>query len=156
MKFRDDLPESSGGGNYVKLKDKESMSGIFYGELHEFYVLWENGKTREVSPDTPGAKFRFRANFVIKEGAAYVPKIFENSQTVYQQLAELHAEYNLETVVVKITRNGSKLDTTYSILPLRDPVTPGTAACLRTLKLNPLGSQPKTEELPGPSDEAPF
>lgn len=138
MQFRKDLPES-GSKNYLKLKDKESISGIFMGELHEFFILWENKKSREVTEGTPDAKFRFRVNFVTKEGAVYVPKIFEQGSIVYRQLAELHEEYDLEKTVVKITRNGTGTDTTYSLLPLlKQVVTKDVADHLKQIELLPL------------------
>lgn len=143
MQFRKDLPEGGGGKNFLKLKDKESVSGIFMGSLHEFFVLWESGKTRVVAEGTPDAKFRFRVNFVAKEGAVYVPKIFEQGLVVYRQLSELHEEYDLESIVVKVTRNGIGTDTTYSLLPLlKQQITKETAAHLKALELLPLEAKP--------------
>jgi hypothetical protein len=141
MKFRTNLPESGGSNNYVKLKDKESITGVFRGDLHEFFVLWRDGKSSEVPEGTPGSKFRFRVNFVVREGASYVPKIFEQGQLVYEQLAEIHKEYPLEQTVCKITRNGEKLDTTYTIMPLRQPVTPEADNTMRLMKLLDLKSK---------------
>jgi hypothetical protein len=158
MKFRTDLPVS-GGGDYVKLKDKESITGIFYGEPYDFFAVWEGGAPKEVASDAPGAKFRFRINFIVKDGSAYVVKIFENSKTVYEQLGLLHAEYDLEKTVVKITRSGTEKNTTYNILPLRDPVSPETEKVLKTLKLNEFGhkAKPDTEGSSWEeSDEIPF
>jgi hypothetical protein len=145
VKFRTDLPESGGSKNFLKLKDKESISGIFMGDLHEFFVLWEAGKSREVPEGTPGAKFRFRINLVVKEGAVYVPKIFEQGSVVYKDLAAIHEEYPLDTIVVKITRNGTGTDTTYNLLPLlKQAITKETAAHLKTIELLPLVSNSAT------------
>ncbi len=142
MQFRTDLPESGGSKNFLKLKDKESVTGIFMGDLHDFFVLWENGKTRVVPEGTSDAKFRFKVNFVAKEGAVYVPKIFEQGLTVYRQLAELHDEYGLDQIVVKVTRNGTGNDTTYSLLPLlKQTITKETMAHLKSLELLPLESK---------------
>lgn len=138
MEFRKDLPES-GSKHFLKLKDKESISGIFMGNLYEFFILWENKKSREVAEGTPDAKFRFRINFVSKEGAVYVPKIFEQGSIVYRQLAELHEEYDLEKTVIKITRNGMGTDTTYSLLPLlKQVITKEVADHLKEIDLLPL------------------
>lgn len=175
MKFKKDLPES-GPGNYVRLKDKESITGIFRGDIYDFYSLWENGKPKIVEESVFGARFRFKINFVVKEGSTYLVKIFEQSQTVYQQLSELHDEYDLEKTLIKITRNGSgKNDTTYTLMPLRQEVPEETLKHLATLPLNPLGpregsvqasasdnlpwpDQPLPDERDGfdPSDEIPF
>lgn len=106
------------------------------GDLFEYFVLWEAKKSRVVPEGTPDAKFRFRVNFVTKEGATYVPKIFEQGLTVYKQLAELHKEYDLESTVVKVTRNGTGTDTTYSLLPLlKQAITKEVAAHLSSLEL---------------------
>jgi hypothetical protein len=161
MKFRKDLPDS-GGKNFVKLKDKESISGIFMGDTHEFFCLWQDGKYKEVPEGTAGASFRFRINFVVKEGTVYVPKILEQGKTVYQQLSELHDEYNLENVVIKITRSGTtKNDTTYTLLPLRQEISEETKAYLKTVKLNELVQKSSFDTDPGPvppgfDDEIPF
>lgn len=138
MKFKRDIPEAGGSKNFLKLKDKESVKGIFYGDPHEFSILWENGKSSVVPDGTPKSSFRFRINFITKEGPSYVAKIFENSATVYRQLGDLHEEYNLQETVVKITRNGTGMETTYSILPLKDPVTPELKEHLKTIELNDL------------------
>jgi hypothetical protein len=154
MKFRD-LPESNGARNFLKLKDQEVAEGVFLGDLHEFSVLWENGKSRIVPDGTPRASFRFRVNFVMKEGPVFVAKIFEQGAVVYKQLAELHEEYDLSTTIVKIKRNGVGVDTSYSVLPMvKKPLTPETMAHLKTIQLNDLStdSAPKgvdsSEEIP--------
>jgi hypothetical protein len=141
MKFKD-IPESNGSKNYIKLKDKESVEGIFMGELHDFRILWENGRSSVVAEGTPKSSFRFRVNFVTKEGPTFVAKIFENGIGVYRQLAELHAEYNLEETIVKITRNGVGQDTAYSILPLlKKQMTKETTEHLKTIQLNDLKTE---------------
>lgn len=157
MQFRTDLPESGGSKNFLKLKDKESVSGIFMGDLHEFFVLWEGGKSRVVPEGTPEAKFRFRVNFVAKEGAVYVPKIFEQGLTVYRQLAELNQEYGLDQIVVKVTRNGTGTDTTYSLLPLlKQTITKEVMAHLKALELLPLESKPAQSSSAESSGDIPF
>lgn len=173
MKFKKDLPES-GPSNYVRLKDKESITGIFRGEVFDFYSVWESGKPRIVDESVFGARFRFKINFVVKEGASYVVKVFEQSKTVYEQLGALHDEYDLEKTLIKITRNGTgKSDTTYTLLPLRQEVPPETLKHIETLPMNPLGQGPNNasashenewpdapmpDERDGfePSDEIPF
>lgn len=140
MNFRKDLPENSGSKNFLKLKDKESIEGIFRGELFEFFVQWKENKTKVVDEGAQDAKFRFRVNFVTKENGVYISKIFEQGVIVYRQLAELHAEYELPATVCKITRNGTGTDTTYSILPLlKKPITKEIMAHLETLELQDLG-----------------
>lgn len=159
MQFRQDLPENGGGSkNFLKLKDKESVTGIFRGDIHDYYAIWENSKSREVSETTPGGTFRFRVNFVVKDGSNYIVKIFENGISVYRQLAELHSEYNLEDTVVKITRNGTGTDTTYSILPLlKQQLTKEAKTFLETLELLPLESKQNSQAYVDKNgDEIPF
>jgi hypothetical protein len=159
MKFRKDLPDAgSGSKNFLKLKDKESVTGIFRGELYEFFTVWEGGKSRQVPEGTPKAGFRFRINFVLKDGANFVPKIFENGATVYKQLEELHAEYGLDSIVVKLTRNGDGMDTTYSIMPMiKQTITKETAEYLSKLELLPLESKDQNGPATNVSgDEIPF
>lgn len=160
MKFRDpdDLP-SSGGKNFVKLKDGEHIHGIFMGDIYEFFNVWENGKGKAVPEGTPNASFRFRINFVVKEGAAYVPKVFEQGVTVYKQLAELNDVYPLEKTLMRITRKGSSIsDTTYTVMPMPQPVTPETLAVLKTLELNDLTGKKKSggSTVPWPEEEQQF
>lgn len=158
MKFRSDeeLPETGGSKNYIKLKDKGSVEGIFRGDTHEFFVKWENRKSREVPEGTPDSKFRFRVNFLVKEGAVWVPKIFEQGQIVYKQLRELHEEYDLEKTFIKITRNGDGTDTTYSLLPkLKQTMTKETEAHLKEIELLPLESKISHSSNSG-DDDLPF
>jgi hypothetical protein len=138
MKFKK-VQENSGSDSFLKLKDKQSVVGVFVGEPYEFYSVFENQQQREVPDGTAGAKFRFRLNFIMKDGQNLVPKIFENSAKVYRQLDEINHEYDgLDTIYVKITRNGEKLETTYSILPSKMPLTAEEIARIKALKLHVL------------------
>lgn len=159
MKFKSGLsvPNGNGSKNFLKLKPSESVYGIFMGDPYEFYSLWENGRGKDVPEGTAGSSFRFRINFVVKDGAVYVPKIFENGVTVYNQLKELHEEYALDTIVVKITRNGSGKETSYSIIPANQKLTKETLAHLKTLQLNELVSQaPQQNGQTQDNEEIPF
>ena len=155
MKFRKDLPTGD-GKNYLKLKSGESVTGIFRGETYEFTQLWGGPKPIEVEDGTPGGKFRFRINFVVKEGAAYVVKVFEQGSKVYSAMAELNDIYPLDKTLMRITRQGSTMnDTTYSILPMPQPVTMETLKVLDTLQLNDLGGKKVKPEDQPPWDDAP-
>lgn len=156
MQFRK-IEDSNGSKDYIRLKDKESIVGVFVGNLHEYYSIWENKKPREVPEGTDGAKFRFRINMVVKEGPTFSPKIFENNVNVYRQLEELHAEYGLSTIYVKVTRNGEGLDTTYSILPSKKPPSDAELAHIKTLKLHDLSGQKQSAPLSfNTDDDIPF
>ena len=154
MKFKKDLPSTgTGDKNLVILKDKESIQGIFMGDPYDYFCLWQNKKPVEVEPGTTGARFRFKLNFVVKVGAAYEVKIFENSQTVYEDIRALAEIYNLETTVVRITRNGIDKATTYSVMPLPNPVTPETQSVLKTLTLHDFWNKSKPQEEPWPEQQ---
>lgn len=159
MKFRDDVPEAGGGGQFLKLKDKESVYGVFLGELYEFFTVWKDGKSQVASETTPKSAFRFRINFVVKEGNEYVAKIFENGATVYHDMKGLHEEYDLEKIVVKMTRNGAGLDTTYSLVPiLKIPVSAEVKkVALQALEHNePPAKKSDGTPMPTADDEIPF
>lgn len=147
MKFK----EASGAGdskNYLRLKDKESSKGLLVGEPYDFKSHWVGNKTVLCSEDNlcancaqgfkPG--FRFRVNFIVKEGEGYVAKVFEQGWTVYQALSQLNQVYDLEKTLVQISRFGSgQNDTTYSILPVpKGEVGPDLAKKLAAVPLHDL------------------
>lgn len=145
MKFRK-IEETNGQSSFIKLKDKESVVGVFQGDIYEFFVIWNPGqKPVEVSEGTPGAKLRFRLNFFVKDGPVFTPKILEGGVTMYRQLEELHAEYDLSTIFVKITRNGTSTDTVYSILPSKQQIKKEELAHIKTLKLHDLSGKKETD-----------
>jgi hypothetical protein len=157
-------PQTSGGngsGNFLKLKDGESVQVVFRGNPYEFYVQWENGKATQCNAGARDAKFRFRINAVVSENGVMVAKIFEQGAVVYNDLKELHAEYGLETTKIKIKRNGSGTDTTYQILPLKGDLTKEQVEKLQAVKLHdlaPKAPQPEPSPLPpfDSDDEIPF
>lgn len=128
MKFND-RPKNDEGSKlpFLKIKDGEKVFGVFRGNIHEFYQIWEGKKI--VPPGTKGASFRFRVNFITKEGASYVAKVMEQGAVIYDMLKDLNESYPLEETVVEIKRTGAtKDDTRYSILPLHPSKQPGEAA----------------------------
>jgi hypothetical protein len=139
MKFQKrDIPTGDGkGGLFLKFKDGESKVGVLRGECYEFYQVWENGKSQVVPEDHPGAKSRFRANFITKEDGELKARIFEFGLTVYNALADISESYDLEQTAVKITRRGTGTDTIYMILPVPPKEQPN-AAQLKTIQALPL------------------
>lgn len=137
-KFRDNV-ETGQGGQFLKLKDKESQYVIFLGDPYEFFQTFDQAKMKAtvVPEGTPKAAFRFRMNAVIKNAdGKYEARIFENGATVYNMLKTLNQEYGgLDTVIVKITRQGTGLETEYQLVPLRQEIPPATKAQLAKLKL---------------------
>ena len=158
MKFtKREIPSGNGGGGnlFLKIGDGESVTGVLRGENYEFYNVWENGKSRICGPDEEGAKSRFRANFVTYEDGKFVAKIWEFPLTVYNQLAEIAEEYDLEKTKLKITRRVIKTDTIYKILPmLKEPIPAKAMKEIEAVPLNILEHKPQNK-VPsfGPSDE---
>lgn len=142
MKFRDDI-DAGGNKDYVKLKDGETVAGICRGEPEECYVLWENKVKTEVMQDTPGAKFNFKINFVVKEGTVYVAKILEGGAQIYKQLAMLSKQWELDETVIFISRAGTGMDTEYTVMPAppKQQVTKEALEFIKTIELNELGAQ---------------
>ncbi len=156
MKFLDDIDETSSQSNFVRLKDGETISGIPRGEIHHAYIVWENRKRREVSKGTPDAKFRFSMNFVVKEGTSYVAKIFEGGTMVYKQLKKLSKDYDLTETVIKITREGSELDTEYDVIPAPPKQQPSLEALafIGTIELHDLTGRKNVRNFAPGSDDS--
>lgn len=140
MKFvKREIPKTDGNaGMFVRLKDGESKVGIFMGEIHEFFQIWEGGKSKIVSDDHPGAKSRFRLNFINKIDGIMKAQIFEFGLTIYNQLADLADEYDLEKTAVKITRRGVGTDTVYTIIPAKDQPSAQQLKNIQSIELNSL------------------
>lgn len=120
----------------IRLKDGEPVTGLAIGEFHTYYAKF-NGKFFELSQKgVPGAKFRFRLNFVVKDGANWSLKVIEQGQMLYDSLYALNEEFPLEDTVVTIKRKGSgQNDTEYSAVPSgKVKLTKEDAAYIATLK----------------------
>lgn len=157
MRFGDFKPKEGGQSlPFVKLKDGEEIIGVFKGMPHEFGLIWETKK--HVPVGTEKSTFRFRINFIVKEGASYVPKVFEQGITVYNMLKELHQSYPLPETAVKIKRSGStKDDTTYTILPLPPKMQPNENSwrVINETKLIALGDQAQGHQESSPWPDEP-
>ena len=114
----DKMNEGGGGGggkDFIKLKDGESVEGVFVGEPHTFYGVFKD-KT-EYSSWAEGRSFKFRINFVTKDdNGQMVAKIYQGGSKVAKAIAACKEEYGLNCLY-KIKRVGAtKDDTTYSVL----------------------------------------
>lgn len=144
MRFRT-LPENEGGGSdkFLKIKNGESIKVILRGEIYEYFVKWENGKSVVVA-ENQGGKLRFRINALLfdQEQKKFVAKIWEFGQAVYKQLASINEEYALEETKIKITRKGEGKETEYSILPLlKEPLSEQVMKMIEATELNILNKQ---------------
>lgn len=162
MKFK--AQNEGGGGSglpFLKLKDKESVRGVFRGEPVDYRQHWVGGKGQVCTG--AGCKsceqgnrsgFRFRLNFIVNENGAFVSKVWEQGWTVYEQLSALGEDYNLEEHTIKITRNGSgKDDTTYSVVPVPNgALSKEQLQQVSTVKLHDLDVAPSGHDAFCPSD----
>jgi hypothetical protein len=140
------IPREKGLGaeNFLKLNDKEEVSGVFVGDLYRFKRHWVNGRGSECPGEGCSfcdadaqfnateadlkkhryAAFRFRVNFVTTKDGQWVAKIFEGGAETYDLLVSLDGKFDLSKTVVDITRMGLKQNTKYNILPRLDqPIT---------------------------------
>src|SRR4051812_20948959 len=147
MKFQE-VPESGSGNgkNYLKFKDKESITLVVVGNPVTYHAVWQNNRYEICPPDTPKATMRFRANVVYKdrEENRLVSKIWEGPKRLYKQLKDLNDEYDLDTIFVKVTRYGTGTDTEYNLLPAKEKRSKETDKSISTIQLQVL-SVPETE-----------
>lgn len=147
MQFKDDSQLPMDSNLFLKLKDdKASAIGVFRGDIYDYKQHWATGK-KSMPCTGPGCQeclvkapsLRFRVNFIVNENGTPCAKIFEQGTKVYKQLRELDKEWPIEKNFLKITRNGTGTDTTYSIMPIQNSaVTPEKEKLLAQVKLNDL------------------
>lgn len=143
------------GGIFLKIADGEIVQGVLRGEVKTQYVQWGLDKKSTVcDPKAPGAKFRFKVNFVVmdKEGNM-TPKILEQGPSFYKDLKAIAEDYDLEQTLIKIKRNGSDKNTTYTIMPTPKPPAADTLKKLAALELHPLED---VEAVASDNSEVPF
>lgn len=145
----------------IRLKDKESVVGVFRGELREYYQHWfgpgtqpaicVDRRTCEHCAAKVKSSYRFRANIAVPSSTpgTYEMKIFEGGRTIYDQLAEIATVYNVKEHAVKLSRSGAGLnDTTYSVMPLPTGAVAGEKlAAIEKLALHDL-SDAKQDDVP--------
>lgn len=144
MEFKTKANHGSGGGNrFLKLKDGESVVGVFRGEIYEFHTKWVNGKSLPAAADDPEAKTRFRANIVINENGKPMAKIFEFAYPVFEQMAMINKKRgDITKIKIDISRIGEGTQTKYILMPSADPVN------LRALDNIELHILNKNDEIP--------
>lgn len=139
-------PET-GSGDFLKIEPGQKVVGVLRGQPREFYAKFEGGKSTECKSFEPDARFRCRVNFITRSPEGdYTSKVWEFGPTVYLMLKELNQEYNLEERIISIKRNGSGLETTYTILPLDKKVDGALAEQISKVDLKPLVAQQKSDD----------
>lgn len=158
MKFtKRELPKHEGNGssNYLKVEDGKSIQGVFRGEVHEFYQSWPQGGQKMIfDVPTAGASARFKINFVCQDDGKLQAKVWEFGVSVYNQLAELSENFDLEKTKVKITRRGTGKNTQWMIIPL-GPAEAKGLKLIEAVPLNVLNGQQSAPSQENKADEEP-
>lgn len=155
-----EVPKSEGNGasNFLKIADGKSAMGVFRGEIFEYWQKWPKGGQKQIfNEPTMGAASRFRFNFVTKEDGKVVAKVWEFGLTVYNMLAEISENFDLEKTNIKISRRGVDKNTQWIIIPL-GAVDEKNIKAIEAVPLNILevSDQPKDTTPSADSSEVPF
>lgn len=139
---RNQTSGEGGENKFLQIKDGESVTGIFRGEPYRHFIKWIEGKSIDADENEREARPRFKLNFITNVDGALKALIWNFSQTVYNQLAEIHDEYPLESTKLKITRRGTGKETMYSILPLlKEPLSSKQLDDIAKVQLQVLGGE---------------
>ena len=159
MKFPSS-PSSGGDQTFFKIKPGETQTVVVRGEPYEFFARWEGNKSIHVREGDHGAKFKFRINLIVSEvvsgNKVMSAKVWEQGPTVYNILKEMHAEYDLVKTALKIKREGSGMDTEYTILPVRQELTPAQIKSVDAVQLQDLAADHRKEQKANAHNEPPF
>ena len=126
------------------VNDGDAIKGIFQGTPFIYQQHWTQtpfGRRSAVCTGTgcqycaqgDRAKFRFRCNFLVVENGMWTAKIYEGGKSVYEALAEQGTDYDLSKTLLKISRKGSGMDTTYSVV-IAPPNAQPTAETLKQVQ----------------------
>lgn len=161
-----DVQAPAGSANFLKIKDKESIRGVFVGDMHHYHMKWQSGKSVLCDEKDADGKIRFKCNFVYHDAASdqLVTKIWEFPYSVFEQLKAINEDYPLEKTKVKITRNGTGQDTSYMILPLvgeKDKLTQNQIDGINNMPMHDLKKKGETTSngappMPSANDDIPF
>jgi hypothetical protein len=150
MMFRP-RPKSLGRDNFLKLSDREEVTGVFRGDIYTFRRHWTGQASVECSGETcpicqtdPENRpaFRFRVNFVTNKDGQWFAKIFEGGGELYDSLVNLDRKFDLSKTAVEITRRGLKQNTKYDVIPLTNmQITKEMEAKIRSIQLHALSAE---------------
>jgi hypothetical protein len=147
----DKASEGGGGGVFIKLKDGDSVEGVFQGEPHCFYRIYGDKAMAEHENYVEGSSFRFKINMLVKEGDKFEPKILEQGTKLAKRIRKYTQEYGMD-YVFKVEREGSTKDNTeYHLFPKR-AISASEKEELEKIELWPLEKKTKVETK---SDEPP-
>ncbi len=146
--------KGSASEDYIRLKDGESVEGVFVGEPYFYYGAF---KDRTEYPEwQEGLSFKFKINFVTHDNGQLVPKIVQGGRRLANAIVTVKEEYGLDNVF-KIARAGSgKDDTTYAVL-FKGKIPDAIKAKLKDVELKKLQfKKAETEEESFPPAEEGF
>lgn len=116
--FSDEM--KSGGSQFVKLEDGQSITGVFQGDPLEykknFKLKTEYPMGLPVYPE--GTTNSFKINFIVLKDGKCQPHVFNGSGKASVALEKVVSKYGMD-YVYEISRNGSGTKTTYTFLPER-------------------------------------
>lgn len=105
------------GGNFIKLKDGNSIEGIFRGEPHVFYQKFgDRTEHKERGTKEEGRSFRFKMSMIVKEDDQYVSKIMAGGFYLATSIDDQITENGIDSIY-KVKRMGSgPQDTRYAVV----------------------------------------
>jgi len=151
-----DEQEGGGGGLFIKLKDGESVEGVFRGEPHCFYQIFKD--KREYENYVEGSSFRFKLVMIIKENGAYVGKILQQGVKLGKSVRLCTQECGMDYIYKIIREGSSKDDTIYQLIPKR-ALTESEKSQIEAVEIPSLKSTRKKssgEESPSDDSDFPF
>lgn len=108
------VPESGGGGLYLKLKDGDRVELRIASDPVIFQSVGKDSETGE-------PQLRTRYAWLVWNKTAHTAQIFENSATFFKNLAGLAQDKawgDPKGYDITVTRHGTQLDTTYTVIPV--------------------------------------
>ena len=141
----------NGPSNYLKLKDGESVTGILRGDLYKYYETGFGPTAKIVGPGEGAEKYR--ANFIVKEGAQYVAKVWNFGGKIYDTLSALEESgWDLDHTLLTVSRVGTtKENTKYTVTPVKQEPSPSALKEIEKLELNTLTPKPFQNEIQKPA-----
>lgn len=148
----------------LKLEKDKAVTGVFRGEVVEFWQHWVDGRST-ICPgrdqceickerDHEGKKIdsrrRFRVNFVTKGADGNLTAyIFEGGKQVLDRLHAINEQVPLDRIWVTLTKTGEKMQTRTGVDPLigdKAMLTPAAEKQVRVVTLHDLSLDGEKEE----------
>lgn len=121
MKFTEEQTSNSGGGGkgmFLDIEDGSSVYCVLRGDMKTEYMKWNKSINRyePSKKGEDGASLRFKTNAIVFEDKKPVAKILKGGGHLYFDLKAINAEYDIETVLIKISRAGIGKNTRYTVI----------------------------------------